>query len=212
MLWMAACSVPRKGARIAYAEAQRLIPFDAVIVPGIPFNGKSWDSVMKARVLWSYILYKNGYVKNVIYSGAAVYTPYIEARVMGLYGKALGIPAAHIFYDTQAHHSTENVYYSYLLAKEQGFKTLLLGTDPFQSFMLKGFTRKRFGSPIYHVPFMVDSLAAYNNAAPVIDASVARVKAWESIVDKQTMLSRMKGTLGKSIPWHQYKGGKVSAL
>ncbi len=183
-----------------------------MIIPGVPFNGKNWDSVMKARVLWSYVLYRNGYAKNIIYSGTAVYTPYCEARVMGLYGKALGIPGKHIFYDTIAKHSTENVYYSYLLAKKNGFKSIALATDPFQSFMLRGFTRKRFGSPIYHIPFIVDSLSAYNGLNPVINPSAARVENWSSIKEKQSFSTRLNGTLGRSINWKNHKGGKVEPL
>jgi hypothetical protein len=188
------------------------VPFDAVIIPGVPFNGENWDTVMKARVLWSYILYKNGYVKNIIYSGSAVYTPYYEAKIMGLYGQALGIPAKHMFYDTLAKHSTENVYYSYLLAKQLGFKSIALATDPFQSFMLHGFTRRRFGSPVYHLPFVVDSLAVYNSARPVINPSSARAKGWTSIKDQQGMMQRLRGTMGRTIDWGQYPGGKVPAL
>lgn len=212
LLSVAACVTPRKGPREALQKAAALLPFDAIIVPGVPFNGQSWDSVMKARVLWSYILYKNGYTKNIIYSGGAVYTPWYEARIMGLYAQALGIPAKHIFYDTAAQHSTENVYYSYLIARQQGFKSIALATDPFQSFMLHGFTRRRFGTPVYHLPFVVDSLAAYNSARPVIQPAPAKAKNWTSIKDEQGFVERFKGTLGRTIDWRKYPGGRVPAL
>jgi len=186
--------------------------FDAVIVPGIPFKNGRWDSIMKARVLWSYILYKNGYVKNIIYSGGAVYSPYKEAIIMGLYGQALGIPKEHIFYDTNARHSTENVYYSYLIAKEQGFKSLALATDPFQSFMLRGFTRRRFGSPIYHIPFVIDSLRAYANVNPIIDPRPAAVGNFVSITAQEGMMKRFKGTMGKEINWAKHEGKRLDPL
>ena len=32
----------------------------------------------------AYYLYKNGYTKNIIFSGSAVHTPYVEAKVMRL--------------------------------------------------------------------------------------------------------------------------------
>lgn len=70
---------------------------------------------------------------------------------MGLYAQQLGIPAQHIFYDTLARHSVENVYYSYLIAKEQGFKIVAIATDPFQSIFLRNFTSTRLGTPIYHL-------------------------------------------------------------
>ncbi|MBS1616799.1 MAG: YdcF family protein [Bacteroidetes bacterium] len=204
----------RKGTNNEQPAWSKSTPFDAVIIPGVPFDGQRWDTVMHARVLWSYVLYKNGYVKNIIYSGGAVYSPYYEARIMGLYGQALGIPAEHIFYDTLAEHSTENVYYSYLLAKKLGFKSLALGTDPFQSSMLKSFTRKRFATPITHLPFIADSLKAYNHLEPVIHPKSAHTKDpdWQPITESQSGIRRLLGTLGKNIPWKKYPDGRVPAL
>ncbi len=212
MLLLAGCITPRKGPRRAYANAASLVPFDAIVVPGIPYNGSGWDSTMKARVLWSYILYKHGYTRNVIYSGGAIYTPYIEAQVMGAYGLALGIPAGHIFYDTNARHSTENVYNSYLIAKKLGFKSIALATDPFQSFMLRGFTRRRFGTPVYHIPFVVDSLAVYSKLQPRPDLCHLKKQHWQSITEKESVGERFRGTLGRGIDWKQYPGGRVPPL
>src|ERR1043165_6361166 len=209
-LMLAACLTPRKGPRKAYYQAASIVPFDAIIVPGVPYNGQNWDSVMKARVLWSYILYKNRYARNIIYSGGAVYTPYYEAKVMGLYAQALGVPASHIFYDTAARHSTENVYFSYLLARKLAFKTIALATDPFQSFMLHGFTRRRFGTPVYHLPFVVDSLSAYNSARPIIDGTSAKAVNWISIRRQESFGKRLMGTLGRTIDWGKYPGGKLA--
>jgi len=212
IMYLFGCATPRKGPRKAYMQAAKLAPFDAIIVPGVPFKNGSWDSVMKMRVLWSYILYKNGYAKNIIYSGSAVYSPYKEALIMGLYAQQLGIPKEHIFYDTKARHSTENVYYSYLVAKKHGFKTLALATDPFQSFMLKSFTRKRFGSNIYHLPIIRDSIIVYNHLDPQIDPSSAKVENFTPITEKESFRQRMRGTMGKDIRWSKYKDGKVGPL
>ena len=56
--------------------------YDAVIVPGVPFNEPSWDKPMLMRVVWAVHLYKRGITKNIIMSGSAVYTPYVEAKIM----------------------------------------------------------------------------------------------------------------------------------
>ncbi|XZF15547.1 YdcF family protein [Chitinophagaceae bacterium MMS25-I14] len=205
--------VPRKGPRKAYARAAACKPFDAIIIPGTPFINGHWDSVMKARVIWSWILYKNGYTSNIIYSGAAVYSPYKEAIIMGLYAQQLGIPAEHIFYDTLARHSTENVFYSYLVARKLGFKTIALATDPFQSWLLKGFLRKRFGSCIYRLPFITDSLAAYSSITPVINPATAKApKGWISITRKESFFKRFKGTLGRDIKWADYEHRRLPPL
>lgn len=212
-IYMVSCIVPKKAPKKALIRAQELKPFDVIIVPGVPPNPDgTWDRIMKSRVLWSYILYKEGYTKNIIYSGGAVYTEYEEATVMGLYAQKLGIPKEHIFYDLEAKHSTENVYYSYLLAKKLGFKSIALATDPFQSFMLQGFTRKRFATNIHHMPFDVDSLKVYDNFNPVVDIASAIVKNFTSISQEESFFTRIKGTLGKSINWKKYPKGQVGPL
>jgi len=211
-MFLSACFTPRKGPIKAYSRAAALKPFDAIIVPGVPFKNGAWDSIMKARVLWSYILYKEGYAKNIIYSGSAVYSSYREAVIMGLYAQELGIPKAHIFYDCKARHSTENVYYSYLIALEQGFKTIALATDPFQALMLRSFTRKRFGTKIYHLPFITDSVKLYAHLQPRIDPSSAKVDSFVSITDQESFFRRMRGTMGKDIDFKQYKNGQLPPL
>jgi hypothetical protein len=169
---------------------------------------------MKARVIWAWVLYKNGITKNVIFSGAAVYSPYKESVVMGIYAEQLGIPRERIFFEDKARHSTENVYYSYLEAKKHGFKSLALATDPFQSFMLKGFLRKRFGTPIDRLPFITDTLAVYNHLNPSINPRPAKVsdKEFESIVQQESFFQRFKGTIGKDIDWSKHPDGVVEAL
>lgn len=200
---------PRKLLQKAVVENKQ---FDAIIVPGVPFNG-AWYTTMKGRVLWSAYLYKHGLAKNVIYSGSAVYSPYYEAKIMALYAQELGVQPQHIFVDTLAEHSTENVYYSYLLARNLGFKSIALATDPFQSAMLKRFTRKRFSTPVIHLPIVYDTLIQY----PYIDITIEPKTAsapdsFTSITSREGFWQRFKGTLGRNIPWQKHAGRKVEAL
>jgi len=203
---------PNKTAQRALNKIKDLKPLDVVIVPGVPFENGKWDAIMKARVLWSVILYKNGYTRNIIYSGSAVYSPYKEGVIMGLYAQQLGIPKEHIFYETQARHSTENIYFSYLEAKKQGFKTIGLATDPFQSTFLKYFMYRRFATPIYQLPIVADSIESYQHLDPNIYPVTAQVNNFVSIVQKESFTQRIKGTLGYNIDFSQYKRGKVPAL
>ena len=57
--------------------------FDVGLVPGVPFDNDTWDTVMKGRVIWAYILYKKGVVKNLIFSGSAVYYPITKLKLWG---------------------------------------------------------------------------------------------------------------------------------
>lgn len=201
-LWVLidSCGLAVKRANNLYAKYNTQKPvYDAIVVPGVPYKLGNWDSVMKARVLWSVYLYKNGYAKNIIYSGAAVYSPYYEAIIMGLYAQKMGVPPQHIYYDTLAKHSTENVYYSYKLAKKLGFKSLALATDPFQSALLNTYTKKRFRSPVPHLPIHFETLKTLDQSTPEIDPEIAFKPTFVSIVEQERFFKRLKGTMGKQV-------------
>lgn len=185
--------------------------FDVAIVPGVPFNNQ-WDSIMKGRVLWAAFLYKKGIVRNIIFSGGAVYSPYYEAAIMRLYGRQLGIPETNMFCDTLAEHSTENIYYSYEMARKLGFKTIALVTDPFQSALTGRFTKRRFATSIQHIPFIVDTLRKFNDVAIEIDPSPAYKAGFKSIVEREKQFKRFRGTLGAFIPWENRRGRKAAPL
>ncbi|HEX8515564.1 MAG TPA: YdcF family protein [Bacteroidia bacterium] len=203
ILTVTSCGYFRPKPLSLYQRAVKEQPYDAIIVPGYPFNGKRWDTIMKGRVLWATYLFRKGYTRNIIFSGGAVYSPYYEAKIMALYGEALGIPSKNIFVDTIAEHSTENVYYSYRIAKKQGFKKIAIATDPYQSAKLMGFSRRKFDMKIDHIPFVEDSLRILKDLDPKIDPSSAMVKDFRSIVETQSRFHRLMGTLGKNIKFEK---------
>lgn len=202
ILVFSSCAFSKKQSKSLYQKAETKAPYDAIIVPGVPFEGETWSPIMRWRVFWSYYLYKNGITKNIIYSGGSVYTEYTEAKIMAAYGKALGIPASNIFLDTLAEHSSENVYYSYLVAKKNGFKKIALATDPFQSKLVKGLIRK-LELPIDLIPFTTDLLGNSNYPEPSINPEVAMVKNFVSIKERESFFKRLKGTLGKQIIYYE---------
>jgi uncharacterized SAM-binding protein YcdF (DUF218 family) len=174
-------------------------PYDVIIVPGVPFDGKSWSMAMKGRVIWADYLIKQGVAKNVIFSGGAVYSPYVEAKIMALYAEALGTPKECIFIEDKAEHSTENIYNSYQLAKKMGFKKIALASDPFQSNLLMRFTKRRFQLPIVHIPYVIPVLATIDDVNPSITPDSAMVENFRSIVETQSKWYRFRGTRGKNI-------------
>lgn len=185
-----------------YKKAVAAKPYDVIIVPGVPFNGKAWDYKMKGRVLWADYLIKQGITRHVIFSGGAVYTAYVEAKVMALYAEALGTPADCIFVEDKAEHSTENLYYSYLLAKHMGFKSIALATDPYQSGMLKRFIRKH-QLPVVRIPFRIKTLMKIDDVHPSIDAGPTKAENFKSIKETQSRKYRRNGTRGKNIVFEQ---------
>ncbi len=175
-------------------------PYDAIIVPGVPYNDEYWSRVLMGRIYWSFYLYKNGYTKNIIYSGSAVYTPYIESKIMAMYGKELGIPEQHIFVETDAEHSVENVYYSYHLAQDLGFEKVALATDPFQSRMMKG-PSKRMDVSIDFIPFSTELMDTLNITEMEIPAEQAFVEDFIPLTEREGFFKRLGGTLGKNIKY-----------
>ncbi|MEE4198401.1 MAG: YdcF family protein [Bacteroidales bacterium] len=175
--------------------------YDVIIVPGVPFNDDFWSDVLLGRIYWSHYLYEQGITKNIIYSGSAVYTPYIESEIMAMYGEQLGIPKSDIFTETKAEHSVENVYYSYHLARELGFEKIALATDPFQSRMVK-WPSRRMKVDIDFIPFsvkMLDTLNLEQLKDVSIESQNAYVENFVSLEERKNFFQRLKGTLGRNI-------------
>jgi len=199
---LSACGMTARKARKTVEKNMVYAPYDAIIVPGVPFQGENWSQTMKMRVYWSKYLFDRGYAKNIIYSGSAVYSEYQESSIMALYAEELGIPKERIFKDEGAEHSTENVYYSYQVAKKHGFKNLALATDPFQAKSLKRFINK-FEFPIKLMPIVFDSLDYKNIPDPKINPKSAKVDDFVSIKERESFLKRLKGTFGQNIKWQE---------
>lgn len=200
---LSGCSLFRPSPNKLFKRAVKNQPYDVIIVPGVPFEGTEWTMAMRGRVIWAAYLIKQGIAKNVIFSGGAVYTPYVEARIMALYAEQLGVPKEKIILEEKAEHSTENIYNSYWLAKEMGFTKIAVATDMFQSKLLMGFTNRRFKLHIAHIPFVVDTLKTIHDVNPVIDPSSAKVDNFKSIVETQTKRYRWRGTRGKNIKFRK---------
>ncbi|MCF6184645.1 MAG: YdcF family protein [Bacteroidales bacterium] len=182
-----------------YKRAVKYAPYDAIIVPGVPYHGKEWNDVMKMRVYWSYLLWKRGIAEHIIYSGSAVYTPYYESIVMKLYAVKLGIPDSIIFTDTIAEHSTENLWYSYKLARKHGFEKIALATDPVQNFTVWKFKTDN-SLDIRSIPLIFSQIDTFMNLkSPKINPVPAFDNNFISIEKRESKFKQFKGTLGLNI-------------
>ena len=189
-----------------YERAEAMKPYDAVIVPGMPYTDDAGVHIgLKARMVWAVHLYRQGVAKRIIVSGSAVYSPYVEARIMREYAVAMGVPREHILLDERAEHSTENLYYGYQVACAAGMSHVALASDQFQTKMLKPMLRamnRRLGVRIDLIPLVrqeVSELFAATN--PVIDPTVALEPDFVSITERESFWRRWRGTLGRHIPW-----------
>ncbi|MEP7143589.1 MAG: YdcF family protein [Ferruginibacter sp.] len=181
-------------------DASKSTIYDVVVVPGAPLENGKWGRTMKGRIYWAKYLYDRGITKNIMFSGSAVYTPYYEGIIMMLYAIAMGIPPEHVFYEIQAEHSTENIYYSYIKAGELGFKKIALASDPFQTRLLCRFSKK-LSPDVAMLPMVKDTMKMLEAAMPdpVIDIQKAYKKDFISLKKREGFFKRLKGTLGYNI-------------
>lgn len=189
-----------------YNEAKSTVgTFDAIIVPGVPFEDGNWKRTMKLRVYWAKYLYDQGMTKNIIFSGGAVYTEYSEAKIMRLYAIEMGIPEEHIFVDTLAEHSTENVYYSYWVGQDNNLDKIALASDPYQTKALRTFVKKlnrKYDSDMMVLPAMMDSVLAQPLVDYEIDYETAKeTEHFVNITETQGIFYRLGGTMGLHVDW-----------
>jgi uncharacterized SAM-binding protein YcdF (DUF218 family) len=199
------CSFSPRAARRLLTEARKQ-PYDIIVVPGVPLENGKWSRTMKGRVYWSKFLFDQGIAKNIMYSGSSVYSPYFEGEVMALYAKALGIPAQHIFTETKAEHSTENIYYSYQKAMLMGFHRVALASDPFQTKALRKFIKKKISPEIGLIPMVGDTMRAMEPQMtdPVIEYQAAFNNEFVPLKDREGFWKRLRGTRGLNIDSSAY--------
>jgi uncharacterized SAM-binding protein YcdF (DUF218 family) len=186
-------------AKKSYEKAAREKPFDVIIVPGVPYEKENTTSVMKMRIYWAKLLYDSGFTKNIIFSGSAVYSPFVEGIAMKVIADSLGIPSNHTFAETRAEHSTENVYYSWKMAKQMGFQKIALVSDPFQSRLLRSFAKK-YCPGIKAIPVVFDQLQIDDDKPlPRIDTTTAFRPDFVSIMHRESFWQRFTGTMGRRI-------------
>jgi uncharacterized SAM-binding protein YcdF (DUF218 family) len=182
----------------SYSRAKREKPYDVIIVPGVPYEKTSTGSVMTLRLFWAKHLYDSGFTENIIFSGSSVYTHFVEGIAMKIMADSLGIPSDHTFFETKAEHSTENVYFSWKMAKEKGFEKIALATDPYQAAMLRRFTR-RYCPGMKSIPIVFRLLDIDDRSLPKIDTTAAYEPDFVSIMERESFWQRFKGTLGKRV-------------
>jgi uncharacterized SAM-binding protein YcdF (DUF218 family) len=125
---------------------------------------------------------------------------------MALYAIALGIPKEHVYSETKAKHSTENLYYVFLKSRKMGLTSIALATDPFQSKQLRRFARERIGENVGIIPIVFDTLRKMQPFMinPAIDYRRAYDSNFVSLKTSESFWKRLRGTMGKNIDYNAY--------
>lgn len=183
-------------------------PYDVIIVPGFPHDSGKVNMVLSERIKWAYFLYKNSYAKNIIFSGSAVHSSYVESEVMKLIALQTDIPKDHMFTETKAEHTTENLYYSCVLANNLGFKTIAFASEPAQCSFMKPFKRK-FNLQLDFLPLVTDSVLNMSLVLNPIDESSAFVPNFVPLKEKEGLLKSLRGTRGHQVKIEMRKARKL---
>ncbi len=103
---------------------------DAAIVPGCPSEADGRLSFCQwRRATWAAMLYRDGVAPRFITSGAAVHTPWPEARMIRAAMIAQGVPGEVIHVEEQALHTDENIAYSMALGRRLGWTRFGIASD-----------------------------------------------------------------------------------
>src|SRR5688572_9744278 len=191
VLILTQCSVSKHAER-SYKEAAIEKPYDVIIVPGVPYDKAETTTMMTMRLYWAKHLYDSGFTKNIIFSGSSVYTHFVEGIVMKVMADSLGIPVGNTFFETQAEHSTENIYFSWKMAREKGFVKIALATDPYQAALLKSFM-KRYTPGVKSIPIVFSKLDIDDRSLPKIDTTSAYVADFVPITKREGFWQRFQG-------------------
>jgi uncharacterized SAM-binding protein YcdF (DUF218 family) len=199
LVLISGCNV-RKIATRMYSTHITKAPYDVIIVPGIAYDtATQMKNGFNARIVWAKKLYDRGIARNIIFSGAACYSPYVEGQMMKMIAEQMGVPAANVFCETKAEHGKENVYYSWLMAQKLGFKKIALAADPYQAFFLEGFIQTNMPD-MGILPMAVDSLKKFYLPLPAVDASPAFVQNFIPLNKRESFMTRARHTNHNNLP------------
>jgi len=109
------------------ADTWRLSKSDVIIVLGTPAKADGKPTpVMRERVDESVKLWKQGYAKYIIFSGAAAHNKFVEAEVMGALARSRGVSPECIVLEPHAQNTYQNAFDSIEIAKEHGWKSAII--------------------------------------------------------------------------------------
>src|SRR5690349_10537458 len=84
------------------------------------------------------------------------------------------------------------------MAKEMGFQKIALASDPFQSRLLRSFSKK-YCPGLKAIPVVFDRLQIDDKPMPAIDTTKAFRPDFVSIKERESFWQRLRGTMGKRI-------------
>lgn len=116
---------------VDYADEESARHSDAAIILGAAVAGDQPSPVFRARIEHAIMLYKQGTVGNLIFTGSSA-GPGLptEAEVGRDYALAQGVDPARIRIETESTITEENLIYALAVGEAAGFQTYTIVSDP----------------------------------------------------------------------------------
>ena len=102
--------------------------------------------------------------------------------------------------------SDKGVLKEHCLARKNGLEKIALATDPYQAKALKAFVRKlnrKRSTNVILLPAILDSIKSAPKAEYKIDYNAAIDSNFINITESQSLLYRLRGTMGLHIDWKE---------
>ena len=114
-----------------FANKDQTQEADAAIVLGAGINDNAPSEVFKERINHAILLYKDGYIKKIIFTGGISEGNQIsDAEVAKIYAMEHGILEEDIFIENHSTITQENLFYAKEIMKTNNFETALIVSDP----------------------------------------------------------------------------------
>ncbi|UGB28758.1 YdcF family protein [Metabacillus sp. B2-18] len=115
----------------SFSQKDQLVQSDAAIVLGAAVWGDQPSPVLRERINHSIWLYKNGYVKKVIFTGGkGNEDDYTESEVARDYAMDNGVDEEDILIETKSKITEENLINAFEIATMNNLKTFTIVSDP----------------------------------------------------------------------------------
>ena len=137
---------------VRYANRDKAVPADCIIVLGAGTNGKIPNAVFRERLNHAVTLYQEGLADTIILTGG--YSPgneHSDAYIAGQYLLSMGIPKEAILLEEQSTITQENLEFSKEIMEAHDLSTAIIVSDPLHMkrsmMMAKDYEIEAFSSP-----------------------------------------------------------------
>lgn len=109
------------------AWPHRPAPLDVAVVLGCPADDDGQASLCElCRIKSAVRAYREGRVRNLLFSGNAAHSPFVEADVMADLAEQNGVPKDHVLREPRAYTTWQNLRYAKQLLDEKKLQTVLI--------------------------------------------------------------------------------------